>query len=203
VGSRGLVSFGTAGGLALGLAPGTLVLADAVVFRDGSRLAVDVDWHERLYARLSGTMPLVTDAIAAADAPLLTPEAKAACRRATGAVAVDMESGEVALAADPSPSHYRRSLPLPPRGDGRGEGAALPFIVMRAIADPAERTVPAWVMRAVSADGRTAILPVLSHLTRRPGQLPALVRLATDARAAMRSLRRVAALVGPLFAFDR
>jgi hypothetical protein len=176
---------------------------------------------------------------------LLTPAAKAACRRATGAVAVDMESGSVARAAHPSPSRSRGSLPLPHAGEGRGEDglrrlkltrrllplphagegqgegafrgepgaalggdelnprAAIPFLVIRAIADPADRAVPAWVMQAVTADGRTALLPVLSHLGRHPGALPALVRLAGDAQSAMRSLRRVAALAGPFFAFDR
>ena len=180
-GCRGLVSFGTAGGLVPGLAAGTLVLAQAVTLPDGSRIAVDRDWHQRLCADLAGIAPFGTDAIAAADEPLLTPEAKAACRRATGAVAVDMESGEVARAA---------------------AAAAMPFLVVRAIADPADRAVPAWVMQAVTADGRTAIRPVLSHLGRNPGEVPAVVRLALDARAAMRTLRRVAALAGPLLAFD-
>ena len=223
-GCRGLVSFGTAGALEPRLRPGTLVVPAAVIMADGARIAVDAGWHQRLCARLGGRVALVTDAIAAVDAPLLTPAAKAACHRATGAVAVDMESGAVARAtAQPSPSRWRGSLPLPagegegegpsteaaaaalplPAGEGEGEGARVPFIVVRAIADPAERTVPAWVMQAVTADGRTLIAPVLSHLARHPGELPALIHLARDARAAMRSLRRVAALAGPFFAFHR
>ncbi|MFO1153464.1 MAG: purine phosphorylase [Rhodospirillales bacterium] len=180
-GCRGLVSFGTAGGLATGLAAGTVVLAAVVISDDGARLAVDPGWHQRVRVRVGGALPLVVDAIATVADPLLTPEAKVACRRATGAVAVDMESGEVARVA---------------------AAAAIPFLVVRAIADPAERTIPAWVMQAVTADGRTRITPVVAHLARRPGDAAALFRLARDARAALRGLGRVATLAGPLLALD-
>ena len=141
-------------------------------------------------------------------------------------VAIDMESGAVARTAAGAllplsslPGLSRRSLDhraVDPRdepgGDEEGGRAdvgangiktTVPFIVIRAIADPAERAVPPWVMQAVTTDGRTAVRPVLSHLGRKPGDLPALVRLALDARAAMRTLRRVAALAGPFLAFDR
>ena len=180
-GCRGLVSFGTAGGLKPGMAPGTLVLATAAIMADGTRLAVDPAWHGRLWAGIQSLSP-VTEAIAALAEPLLDPAAKAARLRATGAAAVDMESGEVGRCA---------------------AAAGIPFLVVRAVADPAERAIPPWVMQAVTVDGRTRVRPVLAQIVRNPAVVPALVRLAGDARRAMRSLSRVAALAGPLLAFDR
>lgn len=188
-GCGALISFGTAGGLAPGLAPGCLVVADRVLLADGRSLAVDVDWRRRLVAACgagvvgSGVVGrgvigkgVVGGAIAAVTEPLLDPEAKAACHRARAAVACDMESGPVALVA---------------------AAAGLPFLVVRAIADPADRAVPAWAMACIAEDGATRAGPALAALARRPATLPALLRLAFDSRRALRTLARIAPLLAP------
>src|SRR5690349_3558737 len=87
-GADGLISFGIAGGLAPGLKPGTLVVATEVVAEDGRRFpAMDVSatMIEAIRAPIFGSRMIVSRA-----------EAKQELYHRTGAVAVDLESVEVA-----------------------------------------------------------------------------------------------------------
>ncbi|MDR5754584.1 MULTISPECIES: phosphorylase [unclassified Caballeronia] len=168
-GCSGIVSFGTAGGLAPDLEPGTLVVADAVSGPFG-RLVTDIDWSERIAESFAGT-PLAAltrrGTIAAVTEPVTSEQAKRSLYQSTGALAVDMEShiaGAIATA--------------------RG----LPFAVCRSIVDPAWRTLPSAATAGLRDDGHTAIAPILRELLRQPSQLRALLRLASDARAARTSL---------------
>jgi len=182
-GAAGVISFGTAGGLAPGLEPGTLVIADAV---DGpfGRIETDAAWTARIVAALRAS-PLAarvrSGVEAAVTAPLTGAADKAALHRSTGgALAVDMESH---LAAAAAAAH------------------GLPFVVCRAVVDPAWRSLPRAAMAGLRDDGSTAVLPVLRELARDPAQLGALLRVAADARAARQSLaaaRRVLAASGGL-----
>lgn len=181
-GASGVISFGTAGGLAPGLEPGTLVIADAIEGPFG-RMPTDRVWSDRLAAALAAS-PLAArvqrGVEAAVSAPLVVAADKAALHAANGALAVDMESHLAAAAAT-----------------ARG----LPFAVCRAIVDPAWRTLPKAAMAGLRDDGTTAVLPVLRELARQPAQLGALLRIAADARAARASLveaRRLFAAAGVL-----
>jgi hopanoid-associated phosphorylase len=183
-GVSGVISFGTAGGLAPDLEPGTIVIAEAV---DGpfGRVETDAAWSARLAKALRAS-PLgerVRVGVEAAVAKPLTGAAdKAALHRSTGgALAVDMESHMAAAAAA-----------------ARG----VPFAVCRAIVDPAWRSLPKAAMAGLRDDGTTAILPVLRELAREPAQLGGLLRIAADARAARQSLaaaRRVLVETGAFF----
>ncbi len=93
--------------------------------------------RERLLA--AGTR-VVIERVAAADAPVLTAAAKADLRRASGAAAVDMESliaGQYALKQ------------------------RIPFAILRAVADPAERDLPPLVLKAVDSDGGIDVRAVI------------------------------------------
>jgi hopanoid-associated phosphorylase len=183
-GASGVISFGTAGGLAPDLEPGTLIVAQAV---DGpfGRVETDPAWSARILETLRAS-PLserVRRGVeAAVAAPVTGAAAKAALYRSTrGALAVDMESHMAAAAAA-----------------ARG----LPFAVVRAIVDPAWRSLPKAAMAGLRDDGTTAILPVLRELARDPSQLGGLLRVAADARAARESLaaaRRALGDTGALF----
>jgi hopanoid-associated phosphorylase len=184
-GASGVISFGTAGGLAPDLPPGTLIVADAVEGPFG-RVATDPEWTARLAAALAAS-PLAArvqvrrGVEAAVAAPVTGAAAKDALFRSTGgALAVDMESH---LAAAAAAAH------------------GVPFAVCRAIVDPAWRSLPPAAMAGLRDDGRTAILPVLRELARRPSQLGALLQVAADARAARATLieaRRVLGRAGVL-----
>ena len=168
-GAGALLSFGIGGGLDPALAAGDLVVANAVIAPDGRRFATDPAWRERL-GRLQISLNVAS--IAGSERMLHGPHAKAALRAATGAALVDMESHAVAAAAA-----------------ARG----LPFMAVRAVADPAGRAVP-WCARAgLSADGRTRPLMVLGRLCLHPWELPALIALARETARALQGLRCLAA----------
>ncbi|MDR5768125.1 MULTISPECIES: phosphorylase [Caballeronia] len=168
-GCSGIVSFGTAGGLAPDLKPGALIVADSVCGPFGE-LHTDAAWSARIVDAFAGTpVERVTrrGKTAGVTAPVKTEAEKRSLHSSTGALAVDMEShiaGAIATA--------------------RG----LPFAVCRAVVDPAWRTLPTAATAGLRDDGTTAIGPILRELVRDPAQLGALLRLASDARAARATL---------------
>jgi adenosylhomocysteine nucleosidase len=158
-GADGLISFGIAGGLAPGLKPGTLVVATEVIAGDGRRYpAMDVTASVTgaVRAPVFGGREIVSRA-----------EDKRALHDTTGAVAVDLESAEVARLC---------------------AAAGVPFAIIRAIGDPAERDLPPAALVGLRPDGGVDILAVLRSVLRSPGQIPALLTVALDTQRALASL---------------
>ena len=169
-----VVSWGLCGGLDPRLRPGDLILAKEVVSGEGA-VRTDEAVTASLAQRLGGAGARVVERLAASDAPVLTAVAKAELRRAMEASAVDMESliaGQYAL--------ERR----------------VPFAILRAVADPAERALPALALKAVAADGGINVQAVMGELIRSPNQFTGLRALAADSRAAFRALKRCGLLPG-------
>ena len=179
-GCTALLSFGIAGGLDEELRPGLVLLAEAVVTERYESYATDSEWRGRLYARLEAGGAIRQGRLLGCDYPLLSQSAKHAASSRYAVVAVDMESHAVGRAAHRS---------------------GVPFMAMRAVADPSDRAIPAWLTGAINAAGRPRIPVVavgaLAHLS----DLPQLLRLARDQRMAIRALRRAAVDAGPLLAF--
>jgi adenosylhomocysteine nucleosidase len=90
---------------------------------------------------------------------------------ACGALALDMESHVVAREA---------------------RVAGLPFLVLRAVADPAGRDLPPAARVGLDCDGRPQLRRVMGSLLAGPRQLPALIAVARDAARALTALRRAA-----------
>jgi adenosylhomocysteine nucleosidase len=159
VGASGLVSFGLAAGLDPSLKPGTIVVPAAVLIGT-RRFATD--------ATLSGALGGTTgDTVLAVEAIVPSAEEKRRLYAASGAAAADLESGAVArIAAE------------------RG----VPFAVLRAICDPAGRTLPPVALDALDSRGAIAVLRLLAALLAHPTHVPALFPLAADAAAARRAL---------------
>jgi hopanoid-associated phosphorylase len=164
-GGRGVISIGIAGGIAPGLNPGDWVVASGVV-TDGQRIPTDRQWSQRLLNTIPGA---VYADISGVDHPVADRDEKHAVHQATGTVAVDMESH---IAATIAARHN------------------VPFAAARVIIDPAERSVPHAALVGMSADGRPDGMAVLRSLAQDPRQLPALLRVIADARAAHASLVR-------------
>ena len=167
-GATGIVSFGLAGGLDPALPPGTLIVPQAVA-ADGRMWPTD----PMLSARLGGSTGHVC---LGWDAPVSSPEEKRRLCEQTGAVAVDMESGAVAAVA---------------------AAAGVPFAVLRAICDPADRAIPPAALVALNAAGGLAAGRMAMSILARPGQVGALLKLARDAAMARRALRARAAGMAP------
>jgi hopanoid-associated phosphorylase len=168
-GCSGIISFGTAGGLAPELVPGDVIIASAVSGPLGV-IETDAEWSARLFAAFAGT-PLaartVRGTMAGVAAPLSGAQEKDSLYRSTGALAVDMES------------HIAGAI---------AKARGLPFAICRAIVDPAWRSLPKAATVGLRDDGTTTILPILRELLREPSQLGALLKIAGDARAARTSL---------------
>jgi adenosylhomocysteine nucleosidase len=165
-GAEALISFGLAGGLNPALAPGAILVPSAIV-EGGQSYVCD----PALLAWLGGAN---CTAMLGADAIAVTAADKQALFAATGADAIDLESGAVARVAS---AH------------------GVPFAVLRAVCDPAGRDLPPAALIALDGGGKIGMLRVLASVLRRPGQVPDLLKLAGDASAARLALKaRVRAL---------
>lgn len=167
-----VISAGVCGGLDPDLRAGDLVLPDAVITDGGLRLPITASDAQR--AAAAGSVSARAGVLATVRRSVATPEAKAALRAATGAVAVDMESAVILEAAA-----------------ARG----FPSLVVRAVTDEARETLPDEVMRLMGADGRIRGAGLLA-LTR-----PRVLRRALQLRRSTSlALLSVAASLGRLAA---
>jgi hopanoid-associated phosphorylase len=165
------LSFGIAGGLAPGVATGEVIVASAL-WEGGATRAVDAAWSATLQARCKARPGV----LAASDTLLANAAAKAALHQASGALAVDMESGVAWRFA---------------------QARGLPFAALRAVADGPEDVLPEAAAVGLNPDGSPAPGRVLRALLRRPGDLPALLRLARASAAAHAALRHTLASTRP------
>lgn len=101
------------------------------------------------------------------DRVLVTPEEKAELLRSSGAVAVEMEAGNVRRAA---------------------ESMGVPFIHIRAISDTADQKLDPAILQLTDHEGRTRPGAVVALLLRRPAMLAQLLRLRSNSRAALDNL---------------
>jgi adenosylhomocysteine nucleosidase len=168
-GLRAVISFGIAGGLDPSLQPGDVVVATAVMAEEGAwkvPAAVVSALVERMRANGIGA---TQGFLIGVEEPILAPTAKAAVRRETDAIAVDMES------------HI---------GAAYAAANELPFAAIRVISDPAIRALPPLAKQALKADGRIDVGAVLGGLARAPSQITTLLRAGGDAGKAFAGLRR-------------
>ena len=169
-GAGALVSWGVAGGLDPLLEPGAVLLPTEVISADGSRYPVAPVWRERQLAAIAASCRVAAGPLLCVGRPIDSIEDKMRARRATGAVAVDMESLAVAAVA-----RDRR----------------LPFLAVRAIVDAAGDTLPRAVV-AASRGGRLRLATLAAGIVRSPAELVSLIGLARRYRAARASLTAVA-----------
>ena len=167
-----LVSFGIAGGLAPELRAGDVVASSDIVSEAGNWPANDRS--KALSARLAQEIGAVAGRVLGAGEIIATTAEKRRAHDATGALAVDLESDIVARIAG---------------------AAGVAFLALRAIADAADRDLPAAALVPLAEDGRPDVVRVARTLLRRPYQMAALMRLARDARTALAALRAPARLL--------
>ena len=205
-----LVSYGFAAGLDPRLGPGALLLPESVIAHEGevetpdrggvrdqlsrmtsfkpregpgapeppppeAYMAVDAHVRDRLSQGLE--MRVEGGAIAGVDRPLVHPDEKLALLAQTHARAADMESHVVARVA---------------------VAAGVPFVVIRAISDPSNRTLPRAAVVGITQEGRIDGGAVARALLRSPWECTDMLTLALDGAQAMRRLRRVGRRAAPL-----
>ncbi len=177
-----LVSFGLCAGLDPGLRPGDLILAEQVIQDRERRYWTHQGARSALRERLEsvGLSPQ-GGVLLGSPRPIAGAREKGLVHGTSGARAVDMESLGVALAA---------------------ESAGVPFFVVRAVADPAERSLPRAALTECGADGRLRVAATIAALCLRPWEIPAILALAWEARLGLQTLKRVVGLPGGLFGGD-
>jgi adenosylhomocysteine nucleosidase len=177
-GADALLSWGTCGALDPSLRAGALIVPRGV---RGPGMVLDCDprWHRAVVIALSRRIHPVTTELLGVSRALTRPGVKRSVHLATGAAAVDMESHGIGAVAA---TH------------------GLPFLILRAIVDPAAMTLPTLAVSATGPDGRTDLGRVIRGLLRRPDESIPLLRLGLAFRAASATLRWVGATLGGQFA---
>ena len=178
-GCQGLLSFGIAGALAPDLDGGDLVVAHGLRDAEGKDHTADAAWRSALTAQMDENFLHYREgSILGSARPLMNAADKADAFAESGCLAVDMESAAMAVEAVKS---------------------GLPFLAVRAIADRAGDDLPTLVENAVRPDGRPAVGRVLAALLKRPGDLPATLRLARQSELALARLRMLDGVKEVLF----
>jgi hypothetical protein len=150
---------------------------------EGRSIPTDPLWRQELQSLLeAGGLRSTGGGLAGSERVVAAVSDKQALLATTGACAVDMESHAVATIAS---------------------DAGIPFLVVRAIADPADRVIPQAALEALRPDGQVRVAAVLGGVIRQPSQLIALLRLARESAVALTNLRRAAALGGPRLGYDQ
>ncbi|GEN62651.1 phosphorylase family protein [Acetobacter oeni] len=164
-GAKNLVSFGLAAGLDPALKPGTIVVPD-VVMAGKTLYPCDPALRRRL-----GASPghVTAGALLHSDTVVLDAVVKQNLAHESGCCALDMESGFIARTA---------------RQNGRS------FAVLRAVCDPASRSLPPAAGIVLSPDGDVKIALLLRSLLNALGQIGGLVELGVDAFKARRAMSR-------------
>ncbi|HML27686.1 MAG TPA: phosphorylase [Hyphomicrobium sp.] len=171
--TRGLISFGIAGGLRPGLKPGTIVIGTSVLHSSGRIYPSSAPWSDRLFEALPNAE---SGPVAGSSTIIANSGEKNAIYLKSGAFAADMESHIVAqIAAE----------------------HGLPFAVLRVVADPSTLSLPPAAVNGLNPDGSPNIPAVLKSLATQPGQLWDIIRIAGATRRAMKSLLRCHRLLGP------
>ncbi len=160
-GATALLSFGLAGGLVAELRPGDIVVPMGVV--EAGRIRPT---NAAMAACLGGW----SGGMIAAEAEIVALASdKADLAKSSLCGSVDLESGAVARVA---------------------ERHGIPFAVLRAICDPAERDLPPAALSTLNAKGAIAGTRLIASILRHPGQIPDLIALGGDAARARKALVR-------------
>lgn len=170
-----LANWGVAGALDSTLAAGDVLIVDRIRYTyDDPGFATDADASEHLAATLAAALRVRRGTLWSTTQPVATPPEKQVLAERSGAIAVDMEAAPVAAVA---------------------LRAKLPFVAVKAICDPAGRTLPAGIVRALDgADEGWSPRMVLAIALGGPATWRATYALTRDFRRARRSLATAAAL---------
>ena len=174
-GAGGIVSWGTAGGMVANLASGTALLPGTIIGTDAA-YETDNTWTTRLRERLATSVSLDNAAIYSGGQLVAGETEKKERAAATGAIAVDMESGVIAQAAS---------------------AAGVSFISVRVIADPLSCTLPSALGNAIDDKGFVSIAAVLKGVARKPAEIIPMMQVALHFRRATQVLALISRLAGP------
>lgn len=175
-GAQRLISWGCAAGLADGLKPGDLVMADRVV-SEQSQFDTDLQWRSELKHAISANVSTQNGTLFTSAKLVSRSIDKRDIRQSSRAVALDMESAAIAEVA-------------------ANNGA--PFLAIRSIADPVSMDLPQAVLAGLNAEGQVDLGKLLRYLLAHPLEIVGLTKLGLNFHAAQKTLKRVAEHLGVL-----
>lgn len=170
-GAGRLISWGCAAALSTSLKSGDLILADKLIDAENSEMTVNVDWYSHTKNRLANFMVVHSGALAESSSIVSSSMDKKQLHSITGAIALDMESIAIAKVA---------------------RQHTLPFIAIRAIADPVTMSLPLAINYSLNDGGDIMLGRLLLFLLRHPSELPGLIKLGLHFNAAKKTLKLVA-----------
>jgi adenosylhomocysteine nucleosidase len=170
-GATRLISWGCAAALSETLKSGDLVLADALIDAEGAQISIDPDWHGYAKNLLSTSLQVHTGSLAESNYIVAASQDKKHLHAQTGAVALDMETIAIAKVAR---QHQ------------------LPFLAIRAIADPVNMNLPEAVNHSLNNQGDIMLGKLLLFIALHPSELPGLIKLGLHFNNAKNTLKLVA-----------
>jgi adenosylhomocysteine nucleosidase len=170
-GAQQLISWGCAAALKPELKPGDLVLATQLIDADLAVIKIDANWINFNQQKLQQHLIIQSGEIAESKTLVTSSTEKKQLQVKTGAIAVDMESIAVAKVA---------------------EQHQLPFLAIRAIADPANMDLPKAISAALNNQGDIELGKLLQFLAMHPSELPGLIKLGLHFHAAQKTLKQIA-----------
>lgn len=170
-GATRLISWGCAAALSETLKPGDLVLADTLINAEGAQIGIDTAWHSYSKKLLSASLKVHTGGLAESLTIVATGQDKKHLHVQTGAVALDMESIAIAKVARQN---------------------KLPFLAIRAIADPVNMDLPKAINHSLNNEGDIVLGKLLLFIALHPAELPGLIKLGLYFNAAKNTLKLVA-----------
>ncbi|NOU21968.1 MAG: phosphorylase [Methyloglobulus sp.] len=183
-GANQLISWGCAAALDGSFKPGDLVLANNCVDADNIEFDLNNEgWllHTKTCLSKHLTVCCYTGKLAESRRIVSSSHDKAQLGSATGAIALDMESVAIARVA---------------------QGYGLPFLSIRAIADPLNMDLPKAVSHALNDQGDVGLSKLLAYLLWHPAELPGLIRLGLCFHAAKKTLKQVALAIDAIARFN-
>ena len=169
-GADTLLSIGLAGALSGDLKTSSFVVPRKILFEGGPEFQTDPALGALITQGLEPEMAVDGDLLCVAS-EVASGDEKQRLGAATGAVAVDMESGHLARAADQ---------------------IGVAFAAWRIILDEAGDSLPLSTLGLMRPDGTSDSTKLLKNLFKRPADLPPLVGLLVDTISALNRLSRVA-----------
>ena len=166
-----LVSWGFAGGLDPKLTTGQLLIPSRLVTEAGVNIPLSAQADELVFNSLATKMAVSNESLVPVEDAVKSVEDKETLYRASGAAAVDMESGAIASVANEK---------------------EVPFLAVRALFDDASRHLPHFIDSAVDEFGSVKIAPFLNAILRHPKDLFLLPSLQRESKAALQSLQEAA-----------
>jgi adenosylhomocysteine nucleosidase len=180
-GARRLISWGCAAAISPAIHPGDLVMPARVTFTGKDSYHTDETWLQYSKHQLADDLSIVSGDLAGSASLVTSSTAKKALHQETKAIALDMESYAIAEFA------VKNKLSL---------------LIIRAIADPAEMSLPTVIGKSMSANGTVNLSRLLIQLLLHPWQIPALIKLGLHFKDAKQTLRSVAQNLDKIMGFN-